>query len=132
MDEPDYVPTKMVSTLVLETASDDWFADVDGDGIPAIAIGRLPARTPEQAAAMANKIVGYERAAAGSWSKSVSLVADQSGKDDDPKKHGREQPSAKFGMTRIGQESEDGADCDFGVAQISLTGDGDGEALPRF
>jgi hypothetical protein len=76
-DEVDWVPTKLVATKVLETASDDWFADADGDGLAELAaIGRLPARTRMQAADMAAKIVAYEQAPDGAWSKDVTLVAD--------------------------------------------------------
>ncbi len=82
-NEPDYLPTKLVTTAVLETASDDWFADADGDGIAELAmIGRLPAQSADQAAAMVNKIVAYERADAAAWSKSVALVADASAPGD--------------------------------------------------
>ena len=75
--EQDFVPTKLVATSVLETASDDWFADADGDGLPELAmVGRLPARTAEQAQAMVNKIVAYDASDAGAWARSISLVAD--------------------------------------------------------
>lgn len=77
MGEPDYLPTKMVPATILETASDDWFADADGDGVPELAaIGRLPARSVEQAAAMVAKIVSYEQAPEEPWHKAVTLVAD--------------------------------------------------------
>jgi hypothetical protein len=51
-----------LETFYLETASDDWFADVDDDGLPDMAIGRIPVRTPEEAAAVVTKIRGYEEA----------------------------------------------------------------------
>ncbi|HKA19496.1 MAG TPA: C25 family cysteine peptidase, partial [Blastocatellia bacterium] len=41
--------------------SDEWFAETDEDGLPAIAIGRLPARSVEEVATMVEKIVGYDR-----------------------------------------------------------------------
>ena len=44
----------------METASDDWLADFDGDGIAELAVGRLATRTTEQTAAMVKKIVDYE------------------------------------------------------------------------
>jgi len=58
----DLVPTKLVDTAVMETASDDWFADFKGDGLAEMAVGRLPARSPEEAAVMVEKIVGYSHA----------------------------------------------------------------------
>ena len=79
----DYAPTRLVATSVLETASDDWFADADGDGRPELAmVGRLPARSAADAMAMVNKIVAYEGGEAGAWSRSVALVADASGPGD--------------------------------------------------
>ena len=38
----DFVPTKLVDTSMIETASDDWFVDFNTDGLPEIPIGRLP------------------------------------------------------------------------------------------
>jgi hypothetical protein len=57
----DFVPTKILETASLETASDDWFADVDDDGLPDMAVGRLPVRTPDGAAKLVTKILGYEK-----------------------------------------------------------------------
>src|SRR5262249_48497655 len=34
----DFVPTKTVDTQYMETASDDWFADFDNDGVPEMAV----------------------------------------------------------------------------------------------
>lgn len=61
----DLVPTKLVDTKTVETASDDWLTDFDGDGAPDVALGRLPAETREEAAGMVEKIVRHERAARG-------------------------------------------------------------------
>lgn len=58
----DFVPTKIVDTEYMETASDDWFADFDGDAVPEMAVGRLPIRTPAEAGAVVDKIIGYEQA----------------------------------------------------------------------
>jgi len=73
----DFVPTKLVETAFLETASDDWFADMDGDGLPEMAVGRLPVRSSEQAESVVWKILGYEQAEAGDWARNVLLVADK-------------------------------------------------------
>jgi len=69
----DLLPTKLIDITLMETASDSWLADFDGDGIEDFALGRLPARTVEEAAAMVGKIVAYDRAIA---PKGVLLVAD--------------------------------------------------------
>jgi uncharacterized repeat protein (TIGR01451 family) len=67
----DYVPTRLVPTKYLETASDDWLADFDDDGIPSVAIGRLPARTLADAEAMIAKIVAHDGS-----SSTIAAVAD--------------------------------------------------------
>ncbi len=56
----DFVPTKLVDAVFMETASDDWFADVDGDGTAELAIGRFPVRTAAQTAAVVAKLVARE------------------------------------------------------------------------
>ena len=53
----DLVPSKLVDAGAMETASDDWFADFDDDGIADVALGRLPVRTPAEASTVVNKIV---------------------------------------------------------------------------
>jgi hypothetical protein len=78
-DVYDMVPTREIDTASLKTASDDWFADFAGTGVPAMAIGRLPARTSADADLMVSKIIGYEQGAgSGSWRRQILFVADTS------------------------------------------------------
>jgi subtilisin-like proprotein convertase family protein len=56
----DIIPTKLIDTQLMETASDDWFADFNGDGLPEMAVGRLPVRSAQEMSALVGKIVGYE------------------------------------------------------------------------
>jgi uncharacterized repeat protein (TIGR01451 family) len=63
----DFVPTKLVGTVYMKTASDQWFVD----GLP-IAAGRLPARTLAEAETMVRRIV--ERNTAGN--DAVSFITD--------------------------------------------------------
>jgi hypothetical protein len=72
--QPDVVPTKMLDTTLLETASDDWMADFDGDGVADLAIGRLPVSTPAAMDTVVAKIVSYESMSAGT--RSALLVSD--------------------------------------------------------
>jgi hypothetical protein len=72
----DFVPTKIIVTSELKTASDDWFSDFDGTGVAHIATGRLPARTTDEALTIINKLLGYNRGQAGSWTNEAMLVAD--------------------------------------------------------
>jgi hypothetical protein len=69
----DLVPTRLIDTELMETASDDLLADLTGDGIADLSIGRLPVRTAQEASRMVSKIIGYERATA---SESLLLVSD--------------------------------------------------------
>jgi len=73
----DFVPTKLIDTVYLETASDDWLTDFDGDGIADVATGRLPVRTAAEATLMVNKILDYEHERqTGSPLRGALLVAD--------------------------------------------------------
>jgi len=60
----DIVPTRLIDTSSMETASDDWLADFDGDGITKLAIGRLPVRSKGESASMVDKILAYEPSSA--------------------------------------------------------------------
>jgi len=70
----DLVPTKLIDTVYLETASDDWFTDFNNDGIADLSVGRLPVRTAQEAAVLVNKLIAYEQS---SPSNEVALVADR-------------------------------------------------------
>lgn len=74
-ESADLVPTKLVDTEYMETASDDWLADFDGDGLAEMAVGRLPFNTVFEAKRMVAKIVESETKAA---SEEVLLVSDDS------------------------------------------------------
>jgi len=79
----DFVPTRLVDTAALKTASDDWFTDFTQTGFPTIATGRLPIRTAQEADLVVSKIVNYERGAfAGTWNGNALVVADQNIGDD--------------------------------------------------
>jgi uncharacterized repeat protein (TIGR01451 family) len=76
----DFVPTKIVVTSELKTASDDWFSDFSGTGYAQIATGRIPARTVSDAQTMVGKIFTYANGPTASWTNDTMLVADT----DDP------------------------------------------------
>jgi hypothetical protein len=78
----DFVPTKLIDTDYLETASDDWFVDFKNNGLPSIPIGRIPVRTAEEAALVVAKIVAYESAGSGPWTQQVLMVADKMEEED--------------------------------------------------
>ena len=73
----DYIPTKIVQTSSLMTASDDWFSDFNNTGIPAIATGRFPVSTPEEATLIAGRVATYEgQSTNGPWTSQALMVAD--------------------------------------------------------
>ncbi len=73
----DFVPTKIIPTTGLVTASDDWFSDFQGTGLPTIATGRLPVSTTAEAQLVAGKIAPYEgQSTNGPWTSQALMVAD--------------------------------------------------------
>ena len=71
----DLVPTKLVDTFLMETSSDSWFTDFNGDYVGDIAIGRIPVRTAAQASSLIDKILQYERSTPATGS--ALLIADR-------------------------------------------------------
>jgi uncharacterized repeat protein (TIGR01451 family) len=73
----DFVPTKIIPTPALMTASDDWFSDFHDTGLPALATGRLPVSTAAEAQLVASKIATYEgQSTNGPWTSQALMVAD--------------------------------------------------------
>ena len=73
----DLVPTRIVPSSSLMTASDDWFSDFAGNGMPTIATGRLPVSTLDEARTVVEKITTYEgQSTNGSWTANALMVAD--------------------------------------------------------
>jgi len=74
----DLVPTRIVQTPSLMTASDDWFSDFTDSGMPTIATGRLPVGTTDESAAVVGKIAAYEgQSTDGAWTSRALMVADK-------------------------------------------------------
>ncbi len=74
-----YLPTYLTFTEHMgETATDEWFVRVSGDdAISDLYIGRLPAKSVDEATVMVNKILAYEGGLnTKSWEKNVLLLAD--------------------------------------------------------
>ncbi|MFQ5814250.1 MAG: C25 family cysteine peptidase, partial [Anaerolineae bacterium] len=76
------LPTYLVQThFVGETASDNWFVDLDDDSLPDMAIGRLPVKSAAETRIVVDKTIDYERnPTPGEWRGRVLFVAD----DDQP------------------------------------------------
>jgi hypothetical protein len=75
---PTYVPSPFVDSVYGgETVSDNVIADVDDDGYPDVALGRLPARTTAQLETIVNKTLQYsQNPAEGEWRNRVLFAAD--------------------------------------------------------
>lgn len=71
----DVVQTKLLDAENMETASDEWFVDFDGDDAGEIAVGRLPAKTAAEMRSIVGKLLGYERQTP---RNSAAFVADAS------------------------------------------------------
>ncbi|MEQ8785461.1 MAG: C25 family cysteine peptidase [Pirellulaceae bacterium] len=77
------VPTHLAKARVnvhfgsdAQIATDNWYADLDDDALPDVAIGRLSADSPEELSRMVTKILRYEQAALpGRWRRQINLVA---------------------------------------------------------
>ncbi len=57
----NFVPTRLVDTIYTETGSDETLADFNDDGLAEIAVGRIPARTPETVTLALNKVIAFEQ-----------------------------------------------------------------------
>ena len=73
LGDVDLVPTKLIDTIFMEAMSDDWFCDFNGDGLPEMAMGRLPARTSLEMTKYISRIVNYNNS---SSADSVLLFSD--------------------------------------------------------
>jgi hypothetical protein len=75
---PNCVPTFIFDADdVGQTANDAWFGQVvDNAPVPDLAVGRLPARNPDDVRAMVAKIIAYETAPADVWQGRLLFVAD--------------------------------------------------------
>jgi hypothetical protein len=76
------VPPLMVSTADGLYASDNRLADVDGDGVPDFAIGRLPVVSAAELLAYVGKLAAYEATPSGSWVDQALMLADETGPND--------------------------------------------------
>jgi hypothetical protein len=76
--EANRLPVFLINTVYGgETGSDVVFTQLDEDRSPDLAVGRIPAQTPQQVAAFVEKTLAYERQPADTeWKQRVLAVAD--------------------------------------------------------
>ncbi len=70
------VPPLMVATPWGLFASDNRLADADGDGLPDVAIGRLPVVSAAELRGVVQKLAAYEAAAGTGWAGHLLSLAD--------------------------------------------------------
>ncbi len=73
------VPSYNYPTYQGHAASDNWFVCLEGDDdLPDMAIGRLPAATPEELRAMVDKVIAYVRdTEVGPWRRDMLFIANE-------------------------------------------------------
>jgi hypothetical protein len=100
----DYVPIEPVGAGQQDTASDDWFVDFDNNGIPEMAIGRLPVQSAAEAQTVVGKIVAFEQAKNAAWKQNALFVAgagDNSEQFETSTNEARALIPASFNVTKI-------------------------------
>jgi hypothetical protein len=76
------VPPRMVSTDSGIFAADNRFAEVNGDGVPAFAVGRLPVVSSSELLAYVAKLAAYEATPGAGWINRALMLADEVGPND--------------------------------------------------
>ncbi len=74
--DDNLMPPLMAPTPFGLFAADNRFAPVSRNGVPRLAIGRLPVLTAAELEAQIQKIQAYEGAGSGPWQRRVHMVAD--------------------------------------------------------
>ncbi len=73
--EPNLVPPHMIGTAGIgEAPSDHWFVTPSGALLPAMAVGRLPAKTATGMRYVVDKILKYEAGMRGDWASRLLVV----------------------------------------------------------
>lgn len=80
MGNRNLIPTWQYPSSEGQSASDNWFAAVDGDDYhPVVAVGRFPVVEPAEVSAIVNKTINYlSSPRPGSWRRDVMFITDES------------------------------------------------------
>lgn len=79
LSERNLIPTWQFPSPEGQSASDNWFAAVDGDDWhPVVAVGRLPVVKPEEVKAIVDKTIDYiSKPQLGAWRRDVMFITDE-------------------------------------------------------
>lgn len=72
----NFVPTKLIDTVYMETGSDEALADFNDDGLAEIAVGRISARTPQEVTDALNKTKVFEQSLPQAVDRGTLCVSD--------------------------------------------------------
>lgn len=72
----NFVPTRLVDTVYMETGSDEALADFNDDGLAEVAIGRIPARDAATITLAFNKMTSWEGSVVDWINRGVLFVSD--------------------------------------------------------
>lgn len=72
----DLLPPLMIQTDSGLFPSDNQLGDVDGDGLPEVAVGRIPVLSAAELDAYTAKLTAYESAAPASWTGTAVMASD--------------------------------------------------------
>ena len=79
-DDPELIPALPCTSSLGACYTDNRYGDLDGDNVPDVAIGRVPARTVEQATAYLDKVRDFEEGyRTGLWNRRLVVYAGPSG-----------------------------------------------------
>ena len=79
-DPAGLIPASPCENLLGDCYTDNTYGDLDGDGVPEAAVGRVPARTPDEAAAYLDKVAQFEAdRQPGLWNRRLVVFAGDSG-----------------------------------------------------
>jgi len=72
----NFVPTRLVESLYMETGSDETLADFNDDGLAELAVGRIPVRDAAAVSLALNKVSIFEQTAGQALNRGVVFASD--------------------------------------------------------
>ena len=79
---PNVIPTHYRRAIVnvrwgseADIATDQPYADVDGDGMDDVALGRIPSNSAREVSRYLDKVIRYEQAPPAAWQRKIHVVA---------------------------------------------------------